>query len=54
MTPAASVSGLYLAHPSARYFALGRIGADQAADYAERKGLAVADVERWLSPNLSR
>jgi 5-methyltetrahydrofolate--homocysteine methyltransferase len=54
MIPAASVSGLYLAHPAARYFALGRIGADQAADYAERKGLAVAEVERWLSPNLVR
>ena len=54
MTPAASVSGLYLAHPGARYFAIGRIGADQAADYAERKGLPVGEVERWLSPNLSR
>jgi len=54
MMPAASVSGLYLAHPAARYFALGRIGADQAADYAERKGAPLAEVERWLSPNLVR
>ena len=54
MTPAASVSGLYLAHPAARYFALGRIGADQTTDYAERKGLPVAEIERWLSPNLAR
>jgi 5-methyltetrahydrofolate--homocysteine methyltransferase len=52
MTPAASVSGLYLAHPAARYFSLGRIGADQAADYAARKGVPVAETERWLSPNL--
>jgi len=54
MTPAASVSGLYLAHPAARYFALGRIGADQAEDYAERKGVPLTQVERWLSPNLVR
>jgi 5-methyltetrahydrofolate--homocysteine methyltransferase len=46
------VSGLYLAHPAARYFSLGRIGADQAADYAARKGVPVAETERWLSPNL--
>jgi 5-methyltetrahydrofolate--homocysteine methyltransferase len=53
MTPAAAVSGVYLAHPAARYFAVGRIGGDQVADYAARKGASVMDVERWLRPNLS-
>jgi len=52
MLPAASVSGLYLGHPEARYFALGRIGRDQAEDYARRKGVPLAEVERWLGPNL--
>jgi 5-methyltetrahydrofolate--homocysteine methyltransferase len=52
MLPAASVSGLYLAHPGARYFSVGRIGRDQVVDYAARKGMAVAEVERWLAPNL--
>jgi 5-methyltetrahydrofolate--homocysteine methyltransferase len=46
------VSGLYFAHPEARYFTLGKIGRDQVADYAARKGLTVAEVERWLGPNL--
>ncbi len=53
MLPAASVSGIYLAHPQARYFSVGRIGRDQVAAYASRKHAAVAEVERWLSPNLS-
>ncbi|MFO0568658.1 MAG: methionine synthase [Polyangiaceae bacterium] len=53
MQPAASVSGLYLAHPEARYFNVGRIGKDQVEDYARRKGVSVADVERWLHPSLS-
>ncbi|HWH14044.1 MAG TPA: methionine synthase [Miltoncostaeaceae bacterium] len=53
MLPAASVSGLYLAHPEARYFAVGPLGADQVADYAGRMGLPVEEVERWLSPNLA-
>ncbi|HET9359510.1 MAG TPA: methionine synthase, partial [Vicinamibacterales bacterium] len=53
MAPAASVSGLYFAHPSARYFSVGRIGRDQVEDYAGRKGASVADVERWLRPNLA-
>jgi 5-methyltetrahydrofolate--homocysteine methyltransferase len=53
MSPAASVSGLYLAHPRARYFMVGRIGADQVEDYARRKGLSVEEVERWLAPNLA-
>jgi 5-methyltetrahydrofolate--homocysteine methyltransferase len=52
-TPAASVSGLYFAHPQARYFSVGRIGRDQVADYAERKGIALADAERWLRQNLA-
>jgi 5-methyltetrahydrofolate--homocysteine methyltransferase len=52
MWPAASVSGIYLAHPEARYFSVGRIGRDQVADYAARKGMTVAEVERWLGPNL--
>jgi len=52
MTPAASVSGLYFAHPQARYFSLGRIGRDQVEDYAARKQMSVAEVERWLRPNL--
>ena len=53
MWPAASVSGLYFAHPAARYFTVGRIGRDQVESYAARKGMGVAEVERWLSPNLS-
>ena len=53
MTPAASVSGLYFAHPEARYFSVGRIGADQVGDYARRKGAPVAEVERWLGPSLA-
>ena len=52
MTPTSAVSGLYLAHPQARYFALGRIARDQVADYAERKGWTLAEAERWLAPNL--
>ncbi len=51
-TPAASVSGLYFAHPEARYFAVGRIARDQVADYAGRKGIGLGEAERWLSPNL--
>jgi 5-methyltetrahydrofolate--homocysteine methyltransferase len=53
MLPAASVSGLYFAHPQARYFTVGRIGDDQVTRYARRKGRPVEEVERWLSPNLS-
>jgi 5-methyltetrahydrofolate--homocysteine methyltransferase len=52
MLPAASVSGIYLAHPAARYFAVGRIARDQVEDYARRNGEAVEEVERWLQPNL--
>ena len=53
MLPAASVSGWYFAHPDAAYFAVGKIGKDQVEDYARRKNLPVATVERWLSPNLN-
>ena len=53
MLPAASVSGFYLAHPEARYFAVGKIGKDQVEDYARRKGMDLRTVERWLSPNLN-
>jgi 5-methyltetrahydrofolate--homocysteine methyltransferase len=53
MLPAASVSGIYLAHPSARYFAVGRVGRDQVEDYARRKGEPIGEVERWLQPNLA-
>ncbi len=52
MWPAASVSGLYFAHPDARYFNVGKLGRDQIEDYANRKGMPVAEVERWLAPNL--
>jgi 5-methyltetrahydrofolate--homocysteine methyltransferase len=52
MRPAASVSGFYFAHPESRYFGLGRIDADQVADYAERKDWDVETAERWLAPNL--
>ena len=53
MTPAASVSGLYFAHPDARYFDVGKIGADQMASYASRKRFAVDEAERWLTTNLA-
>src|SRR5437867_3226422 len=53
MLPAASVSGFYFSHPQARYFTVGRVDRDQVLDYARRKGLPLADVERWLSPNLN-
>ena len=53
MWPGSSVSGLYFAHPESRYFSLGKIEPDQVADYAERKGMSVAEVERWLGQNLN-
>ena len=53
MNPPSSVSGLYFAHPRAHYFGVGRIGPDQVADYAARKGWTVQTAERWLSPILS-
>jgi 5-methyltetrahydrofolate--homocysteine methyltransferase len=53
MTPAASVSGVYFGHPDARYFSVGRVGRDQVEDYAARKGVSLAEAERWLRPNLA-
>ena len=53
MTPAASVSGFYYSHPESRYFAVGRIGRDQVEDYARRKGMPLATMERWLASNLA-
>ncbi len=53
MLPAASVSGLYLGHPRARYFTVGRVGEDQVAVYARRKRQKIEDVERWLGSNLA-
>lgn len=52
MMPAASVSGIYLAHPEARYFNVGKIGRDQVEDYAKRQGWELGTAEKWLSPNL--
>ena len=53
MWPGSSVSGLYFAHPESRYFSLGKIDRDQVVDYHERKGMSVAEVERWLGQNLN-
>jgi 5-methyltetrahydrofolate--homocysteine methyltransferase len=53
MLPAAAVAGFYLAHPDARYFAVGKIGRDQVEDYARRKGMRLAEAERWLAPYLA-
>ena len=52
MYPTAAVSGLYFSHPDSRYFGLGKINRDQVKDYAQRKGMEVHQMERWLSPNL--
>jgi 5-methyltetrahydrofolate--homocysteine methyltransferase len=53
MTPASSVSGLYFAHPQAHYFGVAKVERDQVEDYAARKGVAVAEIERWLAPVLN-
>jgi len=52
MSPAASVSGFYLAHPDARYFNVGKIGLDQLQDQAARRGVAESSLARLLAPNL--
>ena len=52
MYPASSVSGYYFSHPKSQYFVVGRVSKEQVADYAHRKGVGVAQVERWLAPNL--
>lgn len=54
MTPHASVSGLMFAHPQARYFELGKIGEDQLADYAHRRGIPVELMRRFLQSSLIR
>ena len=51
--PPASVAGIYLAHPEARYFNVGRIGRDQVEDYARRRGMSVGEAERWVGANLA-
>jgi 5-methyltetrahydrofolate--homocysteine methyltransferase len=53
MLPTAAVSGFYFAHPEASYFGVARIGEDQLADYALRRGVSREQAERWLRPNLS-
>ncbi|MBV8031048.1 MAG: methionine synthase [Betaproteobacteria bacterium] len=53
MLPAAAVAGFYLSHPDSSYFAVGRVGRDQVEDYARRSGVALAEAERWLAPNLA-
>ncbi|BDV32779.1 methionine synthase [Methylocystis iwaonis] len=53
MTPAASVSGLYIGHPQAHYFGVAKVERDQVEDYARRKGMSVTEVERWLAPILN-
>ena len=53
MLPTAAVSGLYFAHPEARYFAVGRVGKDQVEDYARRAGVSIAEVERMIPSNLA-
>jgi 5-methyltetrahydrofolate--homocysteine methyltransferase len=53
MWPGSSVSGLYFAHPQSRYFSLGKIDRDQVADYSKRKGMSLAEIERWLGQNLN-
>ncbi len=52
MDPAASVCGLLFSHPQARYFAVGRLARDQVENYARRKGISLAEAEKWLRPNL--
>ena len=51
--PAASVIGLYFSHPESRYFGVGKIGHDQIKDYAKRRAMGVAEIERWLAPSLN-
>ena len=53
MLPASAVAGFYLSHPQSSYFAVGKVGRDQVEDYARRKGMTLAETERWLAPNLA-
>jgi 5-methyltetrahydrofolate--homocysteine methyltransferase len=52
MVPTAAVSGFYFSHPDARYFAVGQIDRSQLESWAERKGMSIAEAEKWLAPNL--
>jgi 5-methyltetrahydrofolate--homocysteine methyltransferase len=52
MYPTAAVSGFYFSHPEARYFSVGKIARDQLESFADRKGLSIAEAEKWLAPNL--
>lgn len=52
MVPTAAVSGLYFSHPESRYFAIGKINEEQVDEYAKRKGMGKAEVEKWLGPNI--
>ena len=52
MLPASAVSGIYFSHPRSQYFVVGRLGREQVADYARRKGVSVMQAERWLASNL--
>ena len=53
MTPTAAVSGFYFGHPQAEYFGVARIDEDQVAEYAERRGVSLAQAKQWLRPNLN-
>ena len=53
MYPAASVCGLYFAHPDVKYFTTGKIGKDQVDDYRKRKGMSLKEAEKWLRPILN-
>jgi 5-methyltetrahydrofolate--homocysteine methyltransferase len=53
MWPASSVSGFYFSHPESAFFGVGRIGRDQVEDYARRKNMGLAEMEKWLAPNLA-
>ena len=52
MLPASAVSGFYFSHPRSQYFVVGRLSREQVADYAQRKGVALSQAERWLASNL--
>ena len=53
MLPASAVSGFYLSHPDASYFAVGKVARDQVEDYARRAGITLAEAEKWLAPYLA-
>jgi 5-methyltetrahydrofolate--homocysteine methyltransferase len=53
MYPNASVSGIYFSHPEAIYFGVGKVGKDQVQDIANRKGVNIANIEKWITPNLA-